>query len=139
LRLFFNHFIRLLNYFLVMSKFIILSTSLIILILFACKSKEAEPTVYDCASVTPKYTTDIKPIFDASCATAGCHSAAAKKGGADLSTYAASKSFADADGHAILGTVQHTEGFSAMPQGGSKLSEDKVKLISCWIQNGAPE
>jgi hypothetical protein len=84
-----------------MRKFLLIAITFCALWITACKSKEGDPIVYDCATTTPKYTTEIKPIYDASCATAGCHNATAKAADIDLSTYAASKSFSDADSHAI--------------------------------------
>jgi hypothetical protein len=37
----------------------------------------------------------------------------------------------------LLGSVSHTPGFSAMPQGQAKLDACKVALIRNWIAQGA--
>ena len=94
-------------------------------------------TTYDCTGVAPTYTVDIKPILDANCATSSCHSATAKKEGYDLSSYSASKSASGKS--AFLGPIQHKSGYKAMPEGRAALDEADIKLISCWVQNGAPQ
>ncbi|MBK8145648.1 MAG: hypothetical protein IPK62_11965 [Bacteroidetes bacterium] len=58
-----------------------------------CK-KESEPITYDCTGLTPTYDLNVKSLMDTHCATAGCHSAANKADGKDLSTYASTKSAA---------------------------------------------
>ena len=90
-----------------------------------------------CTGTTPTYTTDIKPIMDASCATSGCHSASSKQAGYDLSSYAGTVSAAGKT--AFLGSIQHKTGYDAMPQGASKLSDAILTKISCWVQNGTPQ
>ena len=94
-------------------------------------------TTYDCTGVAPTYTVDIKPILDANCATSSCHSATAKKEGYDLSSYSTSKSASGKS--AFLGSIQHKSGYKAMPEGRAALDEADIKLISCWVQNGAPQ
>jgi len=99
-------------------------------------SKDDSQTV-DCTGVTPTYTNDISKIFNASCATTGCHSAVFPASGINLSTYATSKS-ASVNGK-VLQSVKHSSGVSQMPQGSAKLPDASIKLIECWIKNGAPE
>lgn len=109
-------------------------TGTVLAILAGCS--KGSITSYDCTGTTPTYTNDVKAILDANCATSGCHSASSKKDGYDLSSYTAAKS---ASGNsAFLGSIQHTSGYKPMPEGGS-LSDAQVKLISCWVQNGAPQ
>jgi hypothetical protein len=91
----------------------------LVLIFFACK-KEAGAT-YDCTGLTPTYTNDIKSIVNSSCAIGGCHNAASRAEGIDLSTYAKVKSESGKD--RFLGAIEHRSGYEAMPQGASKFSE----------------
>jgi mono/diheme cytochrome c family protein len=65
----------------------------------------------------------------------GCHNPASLGGGIDLSTYAAVKAAA---GGRLMGSILHTAGFSAMPKGGSQLSDCQVTQIEKWIQAGTP-
>ena len=104
-------------------------------VVFACK-KEAI-TTYDCIGVTPTYEANVKAILNKSCAFAGCHDAKTAAEKIDLSTYAMAKTHAAHD-H-FLGSIQQLNGYEAMPQGSSKLPDDQIKTISCWIQNGMPE
>jgi mono/diheme cytochrome c family protein len=90
---------------------------------------------YDCTGQTPTYNNDIKAIYDASCATSGCHNASHHAAGIDLSTYSAAISANNDD---ILGAVEHNSGYSAMPQGAGKLSDTQIKKIYCWMQNNKP-
>jgi cytochrome c553 len=99
----------------------------------ACKKK----TVYDCTGVTSTYTSNVKPIIDAKCATSGCHNDISKADGFDFSNYGQIKTHTT---HAsFLGSIEHAKGYAAMPQNGSKLSDAEIKLIACWIQNGSPQ
>jgi hypothetical protein len=102
----------------------------------AC-SKKGSIQTFDCAGVTPKYTTEIKPILDANCATSGCHNSASKAEGLDYSNYGQAKHHATHN--EFLGSIQHVSGYEQMPKGKAKLTDAQIKLISCWSQNGAPE
>jgi hypothetical protein len=118
-----------------MKKLIVISAILSITFIDACKKKSV--TTYDCAGTTPTYLANVKPILDASCATSNCHSATTKASGIDLSTYVAAKAYSSNE--KFLKSIQHISGADAMPKGGSKLSDDKIKLIYCWTNNGTPE
>ena len=109
----------------------------------SCKEQE-EPTTTttsttagDCDGITPTYTLDVKPIMDVSCAISGCHNSTDRKEGLDYSTYALVKSLATDD--AFVGSMNHTRGFKKMPEDRDKLSDEQLKALSCWIQNGMPE
>lgn len=103
--------------------------------IISCKKESVD--TYDCAGTAPKYTTDIKSILDANCATSGCHNATTKASGHDYSSY--SQAVAHSGHSEFLGSIQHKSGFDPMPLGGNKLSDAQIKLISCWVQNGTPE
>lgn len=99
----------------------------------ACK-KKATPTTFDCTGVAATYTTEVKPLLDMHCATSGCHNASSKADGKDFSTYSSSKSLAGNNN--FLGSIEHLNGYTAMPKGASKLSDTDIKTIACWVQNG---
>ena len=117
-----------------MKKFIyaFASLSLLTIILFGCGKFQKG---YDCTGQTPTYNNDIKAIYDANCATSGCHNSQYHPSGIDLSTYAGATA---ANNDAILGSVEHDAGYSAMPQGAGKLSDTQIKKIYCWMQNNKP-
>ena len=115
-----------------------------LLIASACSSDEADGTGgnnngnnTDCASISPSYSADIKPIIDASCATSGCHNAVSGAENIDLSTYAKVKD--ESFKRRFLGSINRESGFKAMPQGAPKLSDSNINLITCWIENGHAE
>jgi hypothetical protein len=112
--------------------FVVLS---LLTIVSACK-KEAL-TAYGCSNLTPTYTTDVKPILDGNCMGSGCHSSSRKAAGYDLSNYNGALNASGKD--AFLGAIQHKSGYKKMPRFDSKLSEENIKTISCWVQNGATE
>lgn len=113
----------------------------IVFLLFALVSVVScgkdDETKVDCTGITPTYNNGVKAILDASCATAGCHSAQNQADGINLSNYTTAKS-ASLNGK-VLQSIKHESGVDAMPQGAAKLSNDKINIVECWIQNGAPE
>ncbi len=90
---------------------------------------------YDCTGNIPTYNNDIKAIYDANCATSGCHNSQYHSSGIDLSNYSGA---ASANNDAILGSVEHDEGYSAMPKNAGKLTDTQIKKIYCWMQNNKP-
>jgi len=115
---------------------------LFILMLTSCSSDETEPLIQppatsDCDGLTSTYTSDIKAIMDTNCATPACHSASNQANGMDLSNYTSVRN--ESIRGRFLGSIKHDEGFSRMPQGGSKLSDATINIIACWIDSGSPE
>jgi hypothetical protein len=106
----------------------------------ACKKESASTAnsdyinKTDCTGSTPTYTKDIKPIFDAKCATSGCHGAINPAHALNLTTFELSKR--DFNAHAFLCSINQDAGCDKMPQSGSKLAADDIKKITCWAKNG---
>lgn len=105
--------------------------------ILSCTSDDSGSTTLDCTTNKPTYTNNIAAIMNTSCATTGCHNAATKAAGYDLSTYNATKS-ASANSK-FLKSIKHESGADKMPQGGSKLSDATINQIECWINNGTPQ
>jgi cytochrome c553 len=118
-----------------MKKVSLVFAVLVTVMALSCK-KEAIATV-DCTGVAPTYTGAVKAILDAKCATSGCHSASKAADGKDYSTYTAAKSNSAPD--SFRGSIQHLSGYTAMPQGASKMSDADIKTLNCWVQNGQPQ
>jgi cytochrome c5 len=97
------------------------------------KESELYP-VATCDTALVTYSQTIVPIMSANCNV--CHSTAVASGGvitdnhADLSTVAANGQ--------LEGAVNHLNGFSPMPKGGSKLSDCNLSKIHIWVRNGSP-
>lgn len=88
-----------------------------------------------CDTTTVSYTADVRPILDAKCATAGCHDAGTGAGGYDFSTHATTQP--SATNGKLVGTVNWTAGFSAMPKNQPKLSQCEINKITRWANQGA--
>ena len=111
-----------------------LISALICSILLVSCQKDPISTV-DCTGVTPTYSADIKPILDGSCATSGCHNSSSQQAGVNLSNYNGASNASSRP--SFLGTIQHKKGYNPMPQNSAQLSQDKIDLITCWVQNGS--
>jgi hypothetical protein len=91
----------------------------------------------DCSGITVTYTADVKPVFDASCATSGCHDAASAQHSVILDNYANSK--ASFEAHTLLCSINHGSDCAHMPQGGAMLTFEQIQKITCWAQGGFPQ
>jgi len=77
------------------------------------------------------YDANIKPLFEAKCQFSGCH-----PNNGDWFTYSTAKSNAS--------LIKSKTGSGAMPKGGASapggaLTPDQIKLIACWVDDGAPQ
>lgn len=87
----------------------------------------------DCDTTAFTYAAVISPVMNTYCK--GCHNPSSLGGGVDVSTYAGVKAIAVSG--KLMGTIQHTAGYIAMPQGGNKLSDCRITQIQKWITAGA--
>ena len=85
----------------------------------------------DTSAVT--FNAVIKPLIQNKCQ--GCHQGSSPGGGIDLSAYAGIRAVA-IDG-SLLGTINHSAGWSAMPKNGNKLPDCDIAKIRIWINAGA--
>ncbi len=86
-------------------------------------------------TVAAKFSTDVLPIMNTYC-NSGCHSTASASAGIILDTYNGVKAHV-ANGR-LMGSINQTGGYSAMPKGGSKLNTCTIAKIQQWINAGAP-
>ena len=86
-----------------------------------------------CDTTNVSFATDIKPILAAKCNTTGCHNNAAATG-YDLSAYDGVKAIAD--NGKLLGSINWTTGFSAMPKSLPKLSTCEINKFTRWVNQG---
>lgn len=87
-----------------------------------------------CDTTTVSYAADVQPILTAKCNTAGCHDATAS-GGYTLTTHAGAQTAAGSG--KLLGSINWTAGFSAMPKNLPKLSDCEINKITRWVNQGA--
>jgi uncharacterized membrane protein len=86
---------------------------------------------------TSQYTfaLSVKPILQNNCYSCHSNSTASFGGNVKLENYADVKTAAD--NGSLLGTLEQTGNYPAMPQGASKLDACKITIIRKWIQSGA--
>ncbi|MGZ5286470.1 MAG: c-type cytochrome domain-containing protein [Flavisolibacter sp.] len=101
-------------------------------ILQGAKNNSCASSVCDTTNVS--YSGMIKNIISLKCQ--GCHSTASASGGIDLSNYAGVKTRVN-DG-SLWGSINHTPGYTAMPQNGNKLSVCELNQIKKWMDADAP-
>lgn len=99
----------------------------------SCKKSD----VVDCTNVSATYTGQIKDIMDSNCATVGCHNATTASNGIRLDTYNNVKT--SAQNSNFLCSINWKKSCNKMPIGGSKLSNNSIQLITCWIEAGSPQ
>lgn len=87
-------------------------------------------TTCDTTNVT--YSANVAPVFAAQCNA--CHSGGAPAANIATDNHASVK----ANISRIKGAINHTSGFSPMPQGGNKLTDCELKKIDAWINKGMP-
>jgi len=100
-------------------------------------------------TVTSVYVREIQPIFDANCATSGCHASASATSGIKMSSYSdvmASVGIVlgklvtanDVSNSSIVTVLEGTSNSIArMPFGRPALSSTDISKIKDWITNGA--
>jgi hypothetical protein len=87
-----------------------------------------------CDTTTVTYADSILPLVTNKCV--GCHSGKAPSGNLNFSTFEG-LNIAALDGR-LMGAISHSNGFTPMPQGGSKLSDCEIEMIGIWIDDSAP-
>ena len=81
---------------------------------------------------TMSYANNIAPIMSSYCNS--CHYSGNPTGWV-LDTWAGVNSVASTY---LIGTIKHLQGYNAMPSGGGKLDDCKIRQIELWVQSGAP-
>jgi len=104
---------------------------LIALVLNSCSKSNGSTTTTDpCAGLSFKFSTDVQPIINATCAnSSNCHGSASINSGGPLTDY--NKIFAERS--EIKFQIEN----GLMPKVGSLTPAEKNKII-CWINSGAP-
>lgn len=80
------------------------------------------------------YNNTVVPLLQVS-GCLGCHSGGAPSGNISLATYTSVK--AAAQNGKLFGAINHSPGFSPMPQGGNKMSTCNINKIKAWIDAGS--
>ncbi|MBK8702317.1 MAG: hypothetical protein IPN33_01015 [Saprospiraceae bacterium] len=87
-----------------------------------------------CNTDNVTYNLSVKPILQNYCN--GCHSGGSPSGNISYSTYNGVKT--TVDNGTLVGSIDHAQGYVAMPQNTSKLSACNIAIIKKWVSDGAP-
>ncbi len=107
----------------------------LVVIMPACSSDSEDDIAPDCDLENVTYSETIAPIMAASCN--GCHSTASPSAGIITDNYEDLRIIALSG--ELVGSVNHEEGFSPMPQGQPQLGECPREQIAAWVNDGAPD
>ena len=86
-----------------------------------------------CDTSTVKYSTTIAPIMTNYCTN--CHGGSSPSAGINLEGHTNVKTYVD-NGR-LWGSMNHDNGYSAMPQGTGKLDACTINKLLAWIHAGA--
>ena len=92
------------------------------------------PQTGTCDTTNSTYSAVVQPALQ-TYGCIGCHSGSAPSGNILLNTYDNVKTYV-LNGK-FYGSINHSAGFSAMPQGGNKMNACAVNKIKAWIDAGA--
>lgn len=87
----------------------------------------------DCGLGNLSYTEDIVPILDRFCYE--CHDDFNQLGGITLEGH--SNVIPHVESQALLGSIKHDPGYSAMPDNAPKMDFCRIEAIEIWIAEGA--
>ena len=107
----------------------------LILFLISCNKEtdtDPEVTPEPTTTATVSFTTDVQPIFNTTCNGSYCHG-----GGADGKTFGTHAEITAVPSATVLGAINHSTGFEAMPKSQPKLSQGKIDTITTWINEGS--
>jgi len=116
------------------SKFILSGFILCGVLFMSCG--DDDPDMCDTSNIT--YSNSIASIFNASCATAGCH-VDGNESRAFFSLEGYENASAAAGFGRIVGAISHEDGFSPMPRRAEMLDQCTIDKVASWIGAGAPE
>ena len=87
-----------------------------------------------CDATNVQYSTTITGLLN-TYGCVGCHSGSAPSGNISLQDFTGVKT--TAQNGKLLGSINHSSGFSPMPKGGGKMSACEISKIKAWIDAGA--
>ena len=88
-----------------------------------------------CQTANMSYADSINPIL-VNYGCVSCHNSNFSSGGVNLDGYSNVKF--NVDNEAMIKSIRHEMGFSAMPPSSPKMDQCDIDRIKSWIQDGAP-
>ena len=114
---------------------IILALAIVITGCYYDVEEELYGGVGPCDTSNTTYATTVISLLQSS-GCLGCHSGVSASGGIRLDSYTNVK--IQADNGRLFGAINHSAGYSPMPQGGNKMLACDIIKIKAWIDSGSP-
>lgn len=89
--------------------------------------------VVTCDTTNMKYAANVQPILQDNCYS--CHANGISLGGVRLETY--NQVLQRANSGQLIGVINHTSGYPAMPYRLPKMSDCNINKIRSWVNRGA--
>ncbi len=106
-------------------------------IMLSCDSDKLPPQeTLDCGTNDYTYDANVKAIIDATCAYTDCHVSGFSDG--DFTNYAGMVSRLD-NGKITERVLEKRDMPPDYADGPTVLSDEQIKIFTCWIQSGFPE
>ncbi|MFN3554584.1 MAG: hypothetical protein ACK4VN_01330 [Bacteroidales bacterium] len=106
---------------------------MVFLITPACSSDSEDDIAPECNLQNVTYSQTIAPIMATHCNS--CHSGSSPTAGIVTATFEGLRVIALSG--QLVGSVEHQQGFAAMPPGQPQLGECPRKQIGAWVNSGA--
>jgi mono/diheme cytochrome c family protein len=116
---------------------------LIAILLISCDDQLNLPSDEEIPSTNVSYNKHIQPIFNARCATAGCHDDQTKAAGLSLTSYQSTTSNyifvfpGNPDVSLLVLSVEGRSQYPMPPPGRPPLTQKQIKAIRTWVAEGA--
>jgi len=97
--------------------------------------KSSAPGSSGCDTSDVSFSGTVQPVFLQNCALSGCHASSSPTGGYVLDNYNGVRSVVLSG--RLIGAIDHSAGYSAMPKDAAMLSDCDIAMIISWINKGA--
>ncbi|MGC1242182.1 MAG: hypothetical protein WA874_11355 [Chryseosolibacter sp.] len=108
-----------------------------VLVLTGCYYDNEEklyPASFNCSPAdNPAFSTHVSPLLQRKCNS--CHSGSFPSGGIRLDTFAEVMKYVN--NGSLMGSINHTSGFVAMPKDAGKMPPCEIDNIQNWINAGS--
>jgi hypothetical protein len=113
------------------------STLILALMLSGCYY-DNEETLYPGSAnctvpVTSKFSENVLPLLNNRCNS--CHGGSSPSAGINLTSYTEVMKYVN--NGSLMGSINHSSGYSAMPKNSGKMSSCEIGTIQSWIDSGA--
>ncbi|MEP1096093.1 MAG: hypothetical protein ABJG78_13345 [Cyclobacteriaceae bacterium] len=88
----------------------------------------------NCTSGQVSFSSQVLPLMNQSCNTAGCHNSIDRAAQIVLDNY--TDLLVSANDGSLVSSMRFEPGFSPMPQGAAKLDDCSIQLVADWIVQG---